>query len=143
MPKANASLTTRKPTARSRVSNGAELLPGIDGRSPTARRFRDIGAAIATDQGGVEVLSEARLQLIRRFAACACLAENMEAELVQGKQIDIMAHSSLCSTMVRIGSRIGIDRRARNVSTLKDYLADVEKENITDVDPDDSIDGAG
>jgi hypothetical protein len=43
--------------------------------------------------------------------------------------------------MVRIASRIGIDRRARNVSTLRDYLADVEKENVTDIDPDDAIDG--
>jgi len=69
----------RKAQARSRVSNGHELLPNVDGRSLVARRYRDIMSAIASDQGGVDRLSEARLQLIRRFAAAACLAEQLEA----------------------------------------------------------------
>ena len=49
----NAALTERKPTARSKVSNGVELLPGIDGRSPMARRYRDISAAVRTADGRV------------------------------------------------------------------------------------------
>jgi hypothetical protein len=35
-------LDAGKPQGRSRTTNGAQLLPGIDGRSPIARRFRDI-----------------------------------------------------------------------------------------------------
>ena len=42
MPAESSVLTPRKPTARSRVSNGADLLAGIDGRSAMARRYRDI-----------------------------------------------------------------------------------------------------
>ena len=41
-----------KPEARSRISNGKDLLPGIDGRSLIARRYRDISSAILVDQGG-------------------------------------------------------------------------------------------
>ena len=128
----NATLTQRKPTARSRVSNGRDLLPGVDGRSPTARRFRDIAAAIVADQRGVEVLSEARVQLIRRFAASACLAENLEAQLVLGESIDVAEHAALCSTMVRIGSRIGIDRIPRDIGTsptLRDVARDIATQN--------------
>ena len=66
------------------------------------RRYRDICAAIATDQGGAERLSETRLQLIRRFAAAACLAEAMEARLANGEQIDLAEHAQLASTLVRI-----------------------------------------
>src|SRR5262249_3763126 len=87
---------------RSRVTNHNALLPGVDGRSAAARRFRDIIAAIAVDQGGVDRLSEARLQLVRRFAAAAVLAEAMEAKLAAGEQIDIAAHAQLCSTLVRV-----------------------------------------
>jgi hypothetical protein len=32
----------RKPEARSRVGNGKILLPMVDGRSATARRFKDL-----------------------------------------------------------------------------------------------------
>src|SRR6478609_6276202 len=69
----------RKPSARSRVTNGRELLPQVDGRSLVARRYRDISHAIMVDQGGANACSEARLQLIRRFAAAAVMAEQMEA----------------------------------------------------------------
>jgi hypothetical protein len=95
---------------RSRISNGKDLLPDVDGRSTVARRYRDIASQIAIDQGGLEHCSESRLQLIRRFSACAVLAEQMEAALARGQEIDISEHALLCSTMTRIASRIGIDR---------------------------------
>jgi hypothetical protein len=110
---------------RSRLTNGNDILPGIDGRSATARRYKDLVAAISSDQGGAEHLSEGRMQLVRRFAAAACLAENMEAALVRGETINLQEHALLCSTLVRLAQRIGIDRRARNVTpALKDYLTE-------------------
>ena len=120
----NGRQAPRKPTARSRVSNGRDLLPGIDGRTIIARRYRDITAAILTDQAGADQCSEARLQLVRRFAATAVLAEEMEARLANGEQISIEQHATLSSTLVRLASRIGIDRRQRDVTpTLAEYLA--------------------
>jgi hypothetical protein len=41
-----------KPTARTRITNGKELLPGIDGRSLWTRRFRDVLALHLSDLGG-------------------------------------------------------------------------------------------
>jgi hypothetical protein len=113
----------RKAQARSRVSNGRDLLPNVDGRSLIARRYRDIMSAIASDQGGIDRLSEARLQLIRRFAAAACLAEQLEARLARGEQIDIQEHALLVSTMVRVAQRIGVDRLPRDLApSLTEYL---------------------
>lgn len=113
----------RKAEAQSRVTNGKEVLPGVDGRSLIARRFRDVVDAVAADQGGADRLSEARLQLIRRFAASAVVAEQMEAQLALGHTIDVATHSTLTSTMVRVASRIGINRKAREVvPTLAEYL---------------------
>ena len=105
------------------MSNGADVLPNVDGRSLVARRFRDIVASVAANQGGADRCSEARLQLIRRFAAAACIAEQMEAALARGETIDVHQHTYLCSTLTRIVQRIGINRRARDVvPDLKDYL---------------------
>ena len=113
----------RKSHARSRVSNGRDVLPNIDGRSLIARRYRDIVTAVVGDQGGIAHCSESRTQLIRRFAAAAVLAEQMESKLANGEEISIQDHALLCSTLVRVAQRIGIDRRARTiVPDLKDYL---------------------
>jgi len=39
-------------TTRSRISNRSRMLPGVDGRSSTARRFRDICANYEAEFGG-------------------------------------------------------------------------------------------
>ena len=113
----------RKPHGRSRLTNKQDLLPGVDGRTVIYRRFRDIASQVALDQGGLDQLSEARLQLVRRFAATAVLAEQLEAALANGQEINVERHALLCSTLTRLAHRIGIDRRAKNVTpALRDYL---------------------
>ena len=120
----------RRPSKqRSRLSNGTKLLPDLDGRSAMARRFKDITSAVLTDQGGAAQCSESRLQLVRRFAAAAVLAERMEARLANGEEINIAEHGLLCSTLVRIAQRIGINRVPRDVSLT---LADILRENEGD-----------
>ena len=101
---------------RSRISNGQEILPGVDQRLAIARRYRDLVAQIAIDQGGPDRCSETRMQLIRRFASGAVLAEALEARLVKGEQVDIAEHALLSSTLVRLAQRIGINRVAKDVS---------------------------
>jgi hypothetical protein len=120
-----------KPAAaqRSRITNGKELLPGLDMRSAMARRFKDITSAIYVDQGGEDRCSESRKQLIRRFAAAAVIAEQMESRLANGESISITEHAQLASTLVRIAQRIGINRRARDITpALPDYLDAAETE---------------
>src|SRR6478735_7095268 len=68
----------RKDYARDKLTNGSKTLPDTDGRLRIAQRFRDIAAAILVDQGGAELCSESRRQLIRRFSAACVLAEYLE-----------------------------------------------------------------
>jgi hypothetical protein len=113
------------------VTNGTEILPGVDQRSPLARRYRDLIAALVVDHG--QAPSETRMQLIRRFAACAVLAESLEARLVNGGTIDIAEHSQLSSTLVRLASRIGIDRIPRDITpTLSDIANEIEAQRGDD-----------
>jgi hypothetical protein len=121
-------LAPSKPQFRSKLTNQGTLLPDVDGRSALARRFRDIVAQLVADQGGADRLSEARLQLLRRFAAAAVLAEELEGKLARGQAIDLAEHALLSSTLVRIAQRIGIDRHAKSIPSLNEYLASKQKE---------------
>ena len=116
MPAENPHITPRKPTARSRVSNGRDWLAGVDQRSSIARRYRDLMAEAINDAGGVSECSQARLQLIRRLAALSVQLEALEAKLAEGAEIDITEYTSLTSTLVRVVSRLGIERRSRDVT---------------------------
>ena len=60
-------------------------------------RYRDVVAAIMADQAGADQCSEARKQLIRRFAAAAVLAEQIEARLANGEEISVERHAVLSS----------------------------------------------
>jgi hypothetical protein len=124
MSQGNSDVVSRKSHARSRVTNGGDLLPDVDGRSIIARRYRDIMSAILVDQGGEDHCSESRVQLVRRFAAAAVLAEQMESRLANGEKIDVAEFALLVSTLVRVANRIGLDRIPKNIApTLDQYLA--------------------
>ena len=109
---------------RSAVTNHKDLLPGLDGRSATARRFRDLVNAFVADMGGLDRCSEIKLGLVRRLAATTVQAEMLEARMVNGEAIDIATLCTLASTTVRLSQRLGLERRARNVTpSLGQYLA--------------------
>ena len=73
---------------KSRVTNGSKLLPLADGRSVTARRFRDIFEQVCGDLGGIEHLSEAERQLARRAAALSAEARPRTPCQARGRPSD-------------------------------------------------------
>ena len=137
---------SRKSHARSRVSNGRTSFPTSTVAAYCAS-LPGYRTAVVVDQGGAAHCSESRTQLIRRFAAAAVLAEQMESKLANGEEINIQDHALLCSTLVqgrtayrnrparahdRAGSQ-GLSRRTRDGGcsrmrrpriTLLDAMAD-------------------
>ena len=80
---------------------------------------------MVSDLGGPNHCSEVKLHLVRRLAAIVVQAEAIEARLANGEAIDIAEHTALASTLVRLATRIGVTRVARDVTpNLKDYLAE-------------------
>ena len=127
--------TRRKPTAptarakdvkkytRSRITNHVDLLPDVDGNSSQARRFRDLVLALISDSGTLDMCSEIRLGLIRRLAAVTVKSEWLEAAMINGEEVDTATLCQLASTALRLSSRLGLERVARNVGpTLSDIL---------------------
>jgi hypothetical protein len=92
------------------VTNHKDLLPGLDGRTGAARRFRDLVNSYIADMGGLDCCSEIRLGLLRRLAATTVQAEMLEAP-VNGEAIDIATLCTLASTTVRLSQRLGLKRR--------------------------------
>jgi hypothetical protein len=129
MPRTRTRTETRAPTTRSRVTNGRQLLTGLDGRAPLYRRYRDLLAELETDMGASR-MTAVRASLVRRFAEGTIAAEVMAVELIEGRAIDVAVFSQLASTLVRLASRIGLSRHAKQIPSLEEYLAtkDAERE---------------
>lgn len=72
-------------TNRSRVSNGTKLAVGIDGRSPEARRFRDV---IRDYEAEFEAVSSFDRSLIRDAAFLKIKMEAMQAKHLSGEDVD-------------------------------------------------------
>jgi hypothetical protein len=116
----------RRPSKhRSRVSNGSKLLPLADGRSVTARRFKDLVEFISVDLGGVDRLSEGEKQLVRRAAALSAECERLEALWARGEAaFDIAAYSVLTNAVRRVFETLGLKRVPRDMTpSLSSYVA--------------------
>jgi hypothetical protein len=128
----------RKPEARSRVGNGKTLLPMVDGRSVTARRFKDLVEDISADLGGKDHLSEGQRQLIRRAAMLSAESERLEAFAARDERrpdgeinwksdaafhFDVDRYVVMTNALRRVLETIGLERVARDATpTLQSYL---------------------
>lgn len=116
-----------KPQARSRVSNGsAVFLDSVDGRSVLARRYRDILSALTADMGGDP--SEAQSLIARRAATLAVWCELAEAGMAKGDDLNIAEYTTASNTLRRHLVDLGLERVAKDVTTLSEYLATIEKD---------------
>jgi hypothetical protein len=112
-------LVGRQRAHRSSVSNGSRLfaVAGLDGRSQTARRFRDLVEIWTSDLGGPDLLSEGQRQLIRRAASLSIMAEAIEADLARDLAFDVNNYGIVVDRLRRIVETLGLERKAKDVST--------------------------
>lgn len=112
---------------RSRVTNGKDVLPNVDGRSLWMRRLKDVMFAHIADMGGEEALSEAERSIIRRIATQTVAVEKLEALFAQDggasdKGLDL--HQRLSNTLRRNLEALGLRRRTRDITpTLDAYIS--------------------
>jgi hypothetical protein len=108
-----ASTATKR--LRSRVSNGKKAFVEGDGRSPWARRWRDLIESHVADLGGVSVLSEAQRSLIKRASTIEIELEQIEGRLSLGRAADLGEYATAASHLRRIFETLGITRVPRLV----------------------------
>jgi hypothetical protein len=109
-----------------RVATGkARHVPRIDERGMWARRDRELHAAIVSDLGGMDRLSELERQLVRRAVGLALQCEQIEAGLAIGEKPDPSGTATLINAFNRCAKLLGWNRRARDVTPdLESYLSE-------------------
>src|SRR5262249_43825468 len=100
---------------------------------------RDLVGRFVQDMGGLDQCSEIKLGLIRRLAATTVQAELLEARMVNGERVSVSELCTLASTTVRLSSRLGIERVARPVQSLAEYLPRLQKEEPKEDGSDEEI----
>lgn len=114
-------IAPRRKQDRSAVTNGSKLLRGVDGRSPEARRFRDILESLRAEFKAD--LSEGDLALCRQAAGLTVKAEAIQATIVQGGDVDtsqlVRVTNALTRTLKELGLKTGSSRKRQNI---RDYI---------------------
>lgn len=94
-----------------------DLVP-LDKATGAARFFDRMVREIENDLGGRRQLSRIEGELIRAFAGAATTLQylNVQVALGEGSEVDLTGYATIASTMLRIGSRLGLARRPRDVT---------------------------
>lgn len=118
----------------SAVTNGNKLLPGIDGRNMWQRRAKDIIAEHISDLGGVDNTSSAERNIVRRAAVITTELERIEVRFATDKATaeDLDLYQRACGNLRRLLEAVGLQRRARPVQTLAEYLASKQQTETED-----------
>lgn len=121
----------RPASTRSRITNGAKLLPHVDGRSTWAKLLRDTLDDLLTHCGGEDRVSEPERMTARRAAALEAELIHLEAKFatlrMEGNDpssADLDLYGRLTGHQRRLFETLGMERRVRDVTpSLAAYVS--------------------
>jgi hypothetical protein len=88
----------------------------LDGRTVAARVFDRLVDEITANLGGADQLSAIEKALIQGFAGAAVAVQDVNARMALGQVIEVSDLAQSISAMVRVASRLGEQRRMRDVN---------------------------
>ena len=98
----------------------------LDGRTAVAKVYDQLVAQIHADLGGRDRLSAIELSLVEAFAGASVTLDHLNTRLLAGAELTqalVGMAAVASSTMVRVAMRLGIERRAKIVPSLDEFLA--------------------
>jgi hypothetical protein len=106
-----------KPVRRRHRAVKPQLLTrrALDKRSNAFKLFNRLAADIEADLGGRDQLSTIELTLIEAYVGAAVTLQHLNTQLALGQPIDLSQHAQAVSAMVRVASRLGLQRRTKDV----------------------------
>jgi hypothetical protein len=101
---------------RAKAKRATRDLVAIDKTSGAARFYAKMQRDIATDLGGRRLMSRIETELIKGFCGCATRLEYLNHQILLGdaSDCDVASYAQLASTMLRLGSKLGLKRRQPN-----------------------------
>jgi hypothetical protein len=120
-------ISTRSKAHTGPVSTRSKLCRGVDGRSATARRFRDLAADFAADLGGT--LTTAEIALVRQAALVTLRSEAMLADTLNGATVATDDMVRATNATVRVMAALGALHHKRQPArkTLAQHLEERDK----------------
>jgi hypothetical protein len=137
---------TAAPALKARGKTRLLTRSQLDGRTSAAKLFDRLVVDIENDLGGHDQLSTIEHALIEGFAGAALTLHHLNTKLALGEPIDLSQHAQAVSAMVRVASRLGISRRAKDIDgslyeARRLDLAEQRAEAATDEIREDTADG--
>jgi hypothetical protein len=123
-----AMIDGRSSRGRSAISNDVLKLRGVDGRSASGRRFRDLMRGYAAELGGIDSVSEPQRALCSQAATMTIQLEALQGQVVAGGAVDpeliIRTANAQLRTLEALGLRKG-SKPPDGASALHTYLASI------------------
>jgi hypothetical protein len=100
---------------RSKRTTRPQLLTrsSLDGRTNAAKLFDRLVADIEADLAGRDQLSAIERALVEAFAGAYVSLSHLNTKLALGEPIDLGMHAQCVGAMVRVASRLGLQRRCK------------------------------
>ena len=108
-------------TPPERFANG--WLAELDGRTGIAQAMRERYTVFTDDLGGVERLSYAQRSLVERALWLEFWLASQEKALASGDDFDVGRWTQAANSLQGILSKLGLQRIAKDVPDLGEYLA--------------------
>lgn len=107
----------------------------LDKRTLASKQFDTIVTKIRDDtSANGTVLTVVQLAMVEAFAGLSVQLDALNTEVLLGKPVDQSAYCQLITTMVRVGSRLGVKRKPKEVggTLLADYLDNQDRPEAID-----------
>jgi hypothetical protein len=104
-------------------------LRDLDQRTASAKRAKELIAAIAADLGGADSLTAAQQELVQRACLLGAFLADCEARWLAGEAVDVPAWLSATDRQRRLLESLGIHRKPRDVTDLASYIAKKERDS--------------
>tara|TARA_R110001592_G_scaffold59472_4_gene180536 strand:- start:31 stop:384 length:354 start_codon:yes stop_codon:yes gene_type:complete len=97
-------------------------LDRMDGRYAVAQVMRERYRAFTDDLGGASRLSYAKRSLVERALWLEYWLAQQEQALAKGEVFDVGKWTQAANSLQGILTKLGLDRQAKDVPNLQDYL---------------------
>jgi hypothetical protein len=97
-------------------------LADLDYRTNLAKDLKERYTALCNDLGGIESLSYAQRSLAERCIWLERFVGLQEQEMLEA-HFDPRTWILACNALLNIYSRLGLERRARDIPSLQEYIA--------------------
>ena len=104
------------------VRRASRTLDELDGRTHAAQHAKELVSRLVVDLGGSQQVTVGRHELIKRAAVLGALIEDCEVRWLRKEPVEINEYLAAINAQRRVLVTIGLERRARDVTSLGDIL---------------------